>query len=451
MMDVQGKKVTIVGLGRTAIALAKLLQREGAQPFVSESSNTSRLGPLCEKLDALDVSYEVGGHSQDAFNDADLIIPSPGVPPFIGPIELARERGVPVMGEMDFAAHYCSAPILAVTGTNGKTTVTELLYGLLAACGHDVVLAGNNATPLSAAVQGEGDLDFVVLEVSSYQLELAKDFRPWIAALLNVTPDHLERHGTFADYEAAKLRIFANQNAGDFAVFNADDDALAEALRDGRGQLVPFSVERPLDIGLWIDGDVIRHGEETVASVGDICLRGRHNVRNVLAALAMMRAGGFDAQQTVAGLRAFRGVEHRIEFVTDRDGVAFFNDSKSTNVDSLAVALDSFSEPVILIAGGRGKGADYRKMRGAVAEHVKHLVTLGEDGSLMVAAWGDVTRAEHADTLAGAVEQAAAAAMEGDVVLLSPACASFDMFADFEERGRVFKDAVHGLFGRVES
>jgi UDP-N-acetylmuramoylalanine--D-glutamate ligase len=441
-MDIRNQKVTVVGLGRTSLALVRLLLREGAKPFVTDSGSGPRLEGFRRELEAMGVPSEAGGHSEEAFRGARLVIPSPGVPPGIEPIRRAAEAGAEVVGEMEFAYPYCRSHILAVTGTNGKTTTTELLRALVEASGHSVLLAGNNALPFSGAVQIEPAPEYIVLEVSSYQLETSRRFRPWIGAVLNVTPDHLARHGTMEGYAAVKARMLTNQGPDDFAVLNADDPFVSAMAGATRATVWSFSLERMVDPGLWLDRDTIRQGGGAVARANDTRLPGRHNLQNVLCALSMMRAGGFEWEGVLEGLRGFRGVEHRIEHVRDIDGVAYYNDSKSTNIDSLKVALESFDVPVVLIAGGRGKGADYRPLRELVARRVKALVTLGEDAPLLEEAFGDVVPAERATDMADAVRRAAAAARPGETVLLSPACASFDMYDDFEHRGRVFKEIV---------
>lgn len=441
-MNVKGKKVTVVGLGRTAIALVRLLVREGAEPFVTEYSDAESLTPFKDELCTLGVPFETGGHTDTAFDGAALIIPSPGVPPRLAPIEAARARGANVIGEIEFSSHFCTSKALAVTGTNGKTTTTELLRALVDACGHSVALAGNNEVPLSAAVLRDPQPEYIVIEVSSYQLETARSFRPWIAAVLNVTPDHLARHGDMDGYAAVKSRLFANQRAGDSAVLNADDERVAAMRVPKEARRLTFSLSGRVDDGLWLRGNEFCEGDAPVALTSDTLLRGRHNYENVCAALTMMRAGGFDWAKTIEGLRQFRGVEHRIEWVDSQNGVDYFNDSKSTNIDSLRVALESFENPVVLIAGGRGKGADYRVLRDLVRSHIKSLVTIGEDAPVLEEAFGDLVGVRHATDMGEAVRLAAETATQGDAVLLSPACASFDMYDNFEHRGRVFKDCV---------
>jgi len=445
MIDVKNKRVTLVGMGRTSVALARLLLREGALPLVSDSENRAALAPFKEELESLGVPYECGNHSPLAFSRCEVVMPSPGVPPGIEPIARAVSNGAALVSELDFAFSRCKVPVIAVTGTNGKTTTTELIAALLRACGHRVALAGNNATPFSGALTGPAPFDYVVLEISSYQLEISREFHPWIGAILNVTPDHLARHKSIEQYAAEKAKMFAQQTATEFAIVNADDPICAARNRDTKAKRIAFSLEKRVAEGLWLDGDVIREGDREVARRSDVPLPGKHNLANALAALTMVRAGKFDWARCISGLRAFRGVEHRIESVATIDGVRFVNDSKSTNIDSLRVALESFEQPIVLIAGGRGKGSDYRVLCDLMARHVKAMVTIGEDAPKLEEAFGDIVSFVRAGSMEAAVRAAQERAAAGDVVLLSPGCASFDWFSNFEERGRVFKRVVAAL------
>ena len=447
-MQLKGKKVVIVGMGRTALALARLLVRQGAHPFVTEcNSLNDRLEPIAKELQELGVEHECGGHTDRAFAGAELVIPSPGVPPAVPPIRRACEAGAHLAGEMECAFSFCRSRVLAVTGTNGKTTTTELLRALVQSCGRSVALAGNNDFPFSQAVSLDPAPEFVVLEVSSYQLETIQTFRPWVAAVLNVTPDHLARHKTLDEYAAVKQRIFMNQGAGDAAVLNADDPRTVAMTVPPETVRWTFSQAPGGPNTFWANGESIHCGDHAVGPLSANPLPGRHNLANVLAALAMARAAGLDWEAVLGGLRAFRGVEHRIEPVATLEGIRFINDSKATNIDSLRVALEAFEEPIVLIAGGQGKGADYRVLREQVAGHVKHLVLLGEEASRLQAAFGDLAPTEPARDMDEAVHRAAAAAASGDIVLLSPACASFDQFDNFEHRGRVFKESVLRYIG----
>ncbi len=437
--DLNGKDVTIVGLGRTAVALAKLLVAKGAKPFITESRGDHELGELPKALQAETIPYETGGHTPSAFDRADIVVPSPGVSPAIAPIAHAKERGTEVVGEMEVASRFISAPMIAVTGTNGKTTTTALIHSLIQRCGYRSILAGNNDLPLSEVALIDPAPDYVVVEVSSYQLETCQTFHPWMAAVLNVSNDHLARHGTVENYAAVKSRIFENQNESDIAVVNIDDPRCAKMRSDIRARVIPFTQLSAIEGGLGIQGDHIIWQDEHVADVADIPLPGRHNRENVLAALSMMRAGEFDWPSVIDGLRAFRGVEHRIEYVATISDVRFYNDSKSTNLDSLRVALESFDTPVILLAGGRGKGSDYAEISTLVKNKVRHLIAFGEDAEAIDTAYANVVPTHRADSLTDAADEAMRHAQPGDAVLLSPACASFDQFPNFEARGHAFK------------
>ena len=446
-MELAGKKVVLVGLGRSTTAAARLLRREGALPFITESADTARLDPWRAQCLETGVPFEVGGHTMDAFEGACMVVTSPGVPlgaDFLAPM---RVRGVPIIGELELAARFCRSRIIALTGTNGKTTATELLRAMIAACGRTVDLAGNNDRPLSLVALLNDPPEFVVVEASSYQLETAGAFHPWIAAVLNITPDHLQRHGTMEGYAAVKARIFQRQGPGDIAVVNADDPFTRDMQVPSGVDRIEFSLNREAPVDAWMGGDGYYLRGLRVAERGDNPLPGRHNAENVLCALAMLAAGGFDHRGLAAGLRAFRGVEHRIEPVLTDNGVDWYNDSKSTNVDSLRVALESFSRPIVLIAGGQAKDSDYRVIRDLFAVHVRHMVAIGDDAPKFAEAYGDLATWERAGSMDDAVAAARRAAAPGDVVLLSPGCASFDWYGNFEERGRDFKRAVRTLCG----
>lgn len=445
-----GKRVTVVGLGRSAAGAARLLLEAGARPFVSDAADNVSQAPWRAELERLGVPYETGGHSPRALEECDALVMSPGVPPGADAFTRAVSRGVPVISELELGFLHTRARIIAVTGTNGKTTTTELLRALIAACGEDVVLAGNNDYPLSLAAVERPAAQYAVVEVSSYQLETCRRFRPWLAAILNLTPDHLGRHKTMEGYAAAKARIFAQQGPGDGALVNADDPWKARYPVPPGVRRLEFSIQREVEDGLWSDGDGILEGRARVARAADVPIPGKHNLANALAALTLMRAGGFDWDATLRGLHAFRAVEHRIELCGEIDGARYYNDSKSTNIDSLRVALESFTVPVVLIAGGRGKGSPYGELEPVVRAHVKHLVTLGEDAPLLEAAFAALQPTERAASMRDAVRLARAAASPGDAVLLSPGCASFDMYSNFEERGRDFKAEVRALAAAPE-
>lgn len=444
-MQLENVRATLVGLGRSSVAAARLLRQKGARPFITEAEDTPRLNRWLDQATEFGIPCEIGGHSYDAFDDAALIIVSPGVPLAAPCLREPRQKGIPVVGELEFASRFCTSRILAVTGTNGKTTATTLLENMVKCSGCTVALAGNNDTPLSQVLLEATQPEYVVLEVSSYQLETTDEFHPCVAAVLNLTVDHLSRHGSMEGYADTKARIFLRQRAGDFAVLNADDPIVAAMTPPPGVEQFRFSLERHGARTLFADSASIYYEDGIIAPLWDNPLPGRHNLANVLAALAVMKAAGFGWEGPLEGLRMFRGVEHRIEPVTTVAGVEYYNDSKSTNMDSLRVALDSFTRPVILIAGGRGKGGDYAELNGCVQDHVKHLVLIGEDALRMESAFGSLVTSTRASSMMDAVKQARAHAEEGDVVLLSPACASFDMYDNFEARGHDFKECVRLL------
>ncbi len=447
-MDLNNIQVTLIGLGRSSLAAARLLQQQGAHPFITESDDNARLHDWMEQAARFNIPCELGGHSAEAFEKASLIIVSPGVPIGAACLKGPRDAGVPILGELEFAYRFCTSRVLAVTGTNGKTTVTTLVEQMVKSSGRTVALAGNNDTPLSQVILEGAQPEYVVLEVSSYQLETTDRFHPSVSAVLNLSPDHLSRHGTLEGYAAAKARIFMRQGEGDAAVLNADDPwTAAMGVPEGVERFL-FSLEQRGAKTLYADTNAIYYEDTAVASVADNPLPGSHNLANVLAALAVMKASGFSWEGPLEGMRGFRGVEHRIEPVLHLDGIDYYNDSKSTNIDSLRVALESFSRPVILIAGGRGKGADYTPLKFLIRERVKHLVLIGEDAPKMETAFKGSVPMSRADSMMCAVELARDQGKAGDVVLLSPACASFDMYDNFEARGRDYKACVQSLTTR---
>ena len=440
-----GKHVTIAGLGATAVALARLLKQAGATPFVTEAGPALGRDAHIAALNAMNVAFETEGHSERAFANTSVVVPSPGVAPGIAPIAAARARGATVLGEMEVASRFCKSKVLAITGTNGKTTTTELLHAMVKKAGHTCMLAGNNDQPFSAAVLASPAPEYIVLEVSSYQLETAATFAPHVGAVLNLTPDHLARHGTMEEYARVKASLFAHQKTGQTAVVNADCPWAGAMAAPNGVRRVCFSRRGPVDDGPWLDGDDIRWGGSVIGHVGDVSIPGAHNLENALAALAVTEAAGLDRQAVLEALRAFPGVEHRIERVAEIDGAVWFNDSKSTNIDSLKVALESFRQPVVLIAGGQGKGTGYMSLAPLVRERVKTLVALGEEAPRLEADLSGATQVMVVPDMAEAVARALCLAAPGDVVLLSPGCASFDQYRNFEERGRDFKARVAQL------
>jgi UDP-N-acetylmuramoylalanine--D-glutamate ligase len=458
--ELRGKRVTVVGLARSGVAAARLLQTVGAQVTVADGKEASALAEPLSKLDRNTVKVRVGAGYEAALEGAELVVISPGVPFRLPSLEAARRRGLRVIGELELASRFLRAPVLAVTGTNGKSTTVTLLGLLLAESGKRAFVGGNLGTPLCEAAlasyqagPGAGPYDYVVAEVSSFQLETVERFHPRVAALLNITPDHLDRYDSLDDYVAAKGRLFANQTQGDIALLNLDDERVAGLAGRLSARTLGFSrtlaPDRAACEGTFLDGGAL------VATIGgtrrEICRReelrllGDHNLSNALAASAIGLACDCPIPSMRQVLRTFPGLEHALEFVRERQGVRFINDSKGTNVDATLKALESLSQPILLIAGGKDKGGDFSKLRQAVMQRVKRLILIGEAAPLIQAALAGFDRIGKAATLRDAVALAAREATEGDVVLLSPACASFDMFADYQDRGRQFKALVKEL------
>ena len=442
-----GRRAAVVGLAKSGIAAARLLAAAGADVRGTDAKPVASLGPEVGALAALGVRLVDGAA---AFDGVELVVVSPGVPLDGSQLAPARARRVPVIGELELAWRAMEADTIAITGTNGKTTTTALTGALLAEQPRPVFVGGNIGTPLAARALEFPAAGLVVAEVSSFQLETIETFQPRVAAILNVTPDHLDRHRTFAGYLDAKARIFTNQLEQDCAVLNADDDGARGLAARTRAHIVWFSRRRALAHGVFVqDGWLVArlNGHvDRICPLAEIQLRGAHNVENVLAAIAcaLWTGIGIDAIRRAVG--RFRAVAHRIEFVRDLAGVQFYNDSKGTNVDSTIKALESFDERIVLIAGGKGKGQDFAPLADAARGRVRHAVVIGEDGGKIAAALGAVgIEITAADTMASAIQAARVAARAGDVVLLSPACASFDMFDNYEHRGDVFKKLVEEL------
>ncbi|MEW6682581.1 MAG: UDP-N-acetylmuramoyl-L-alanine--D-glutamate ligase [Nitrospirota bacterium] len=451
-MDLKGKRVTVVGLARSGAAAAQLLLRERAAVSVTDSRPAAELAPWTARFESGEIRWFLGAHPDEAFRDAELIVLSPGVPLTSPPLQAAQARGIPIWSELELASRFVSAPIVAITGSNGKSTTTALTGEMCQGAGRRTFVGGNIGVPLSEAVQPGSAWGEVVLEVSSFQLETVVTFRPAVAALLNVTPDHLDRYPNFEAYARAKGRIFERQRAEDAAVLNADDPVCRDPALTGKiaARRVLFSrLAEPPGDGVWVDGGniVYRVGGRRglVLALDRLRIAGVHNVENAMAAAAVALLRGIDAAVVGNVLAEFRGLEHRSEFVRELRGVTYINDSKGTNVGAAQKSLESFRRPVILIAGGVGKGADFSALRPLVARRVKKAVLIGEARPQLRQAFEGITTVAEADGLEEAVRIASESAVPGDVVLLSPACASFDLFRDFEERGRRFKALVNAL------
>lgn len=451
-LDLKNKRVLVVGLGKSGVASALFLKSRGAQVTVSDSKPQDQLKEEIPRLLDHGVTVETGGHGDRTFREKDLIVVSPGVPVDAPPLVQARTLGETVIGEIELAARFLPGPIVAITGSNGKTTTTTLAGEILSAGGLKTVVGGNIGTPAISLADGIGQETVAVLEVSSFQLETIQTFRPRVAVVLNITPDHLDRHRTFAAYTAAKARIFENQQADDFAILNADD-ATCMTLRDRtKAQVLTFSRQKEVDQGAYVREGIIvvsRAGKSLeIMPVSEIPLKGNHNVENVLAAILVGVVMNCEPQQIRKAVQNFKAVEHRIEYVATVRGVEYYNDSKATNVDATIKAIESFPANIHLILGGKDKGSDYSVMNDLLRQRVKRIYTIGaaaEKIESQVSVAADLVRAV---TLDSAVKMAAETAEPGDVVLLAPACASFDQFQNYQQRGTVFKQAVRALAER---
>ena len=448
-MELQGKKVLVVGLARTGIAAARFLARQGVRLKVSEARAAIEVEAAQKALQDLPVEWEWGGHTLRFFEEVDLIVVSPGVPMDLEPLVQARAKGIPVISEMELAFQFLRHPVIGITGTNGKTTTTTLIGEMLRAAGRKVFVGGNIGNPLIDYVDGSQEEEWIVVEISSFQLEGIVNFRPHISVLLNITEDHLDRYANFQEYIQAKGKIFQNQRKDDYALLNADDPLTFQFAHRIKSQVMLFSSQRAVPVGCFLERDAIvfQGGEGTQERLGleGLKIRGIHNWENVMAAIGVAKICGCPSEALQKVMGEFPGLEHRLEWVKDIDGVSFFNDSKGTNVGSVVKSLMSFREPILLIAGGKDKGGDYSPLKNIVGTRVKGMVLIGEAKKKMYAALGELTETLQADTLEEAVHWAASKASPGDVVLLSPACSSFDMFENYQERGRRFKAIVQEL------
>lgn len=450
-MELKDKKVLVVGAGRTGLAAARFLLRRGAEVTLTDSKDKDKLGPEPGELLAAGVRDALGNYPVVHPGAFDLVVVSPGVPPGVPPVAAAREKGIPVTGELELAYRHALAPMVAVTGTNGKTTTTTLVGEVFKAAGRRTLVGGNIGTTLVDVIEGYGPGDIIVAEVSSFQLETVEYFKPRVAVILNIAPDHLDRHGTMDDYTAAKARIFARQDKKDYTVLNYDDPRTRSLAGQTSGQVIFFSRRHNLEEGVLVRGGriVIRRGgaETDILNAGTLAIPGAHNLENALAAAAAAHVLGVAPPVLAETLRTFAGVEHRLETVAEINGVRYVNDSKGTNPEASIKALEAFDRPIVLLAGGRNKGSDFSGFARRVRERVSVLVLLGEcadeiERSAREAGFNSIRRAQG---FREAVLEAHRAARPGDVVLLSPACASWDMFRNYEERGNFFKSIVREL------
>ncbi len=446
--DVKGKQILVLGMGTSGAAAADFLCGLGAMVTVTDRAATPDAASEISALETRGVRFELGGHRPESFTGADLIVVSPGVPHTMPLLREAVNRGVPVMGELELASRYISRPIIAVTGTNGKTTTTTLLGHLLSRSGYRVVVGGNIGTPLITLIPASEAADVAVVEVSSFQLDTIDRFRPHISVILNVTPDHLDRYDGMQAYADSKGLILKNQTADDVAVLNGEDPQIRR-VSEGSAVRKWFFHAAPGEAGGVFNGDRFELGTEEHGEISlDLsCLRqpGRHNRENAAAAALAALAFGAKAEDIQAALGTFEGLPHRITPVATKSGIRFFDDSKATNIDSVAKALEAFSDPVVLIMGGRNKGYRFGALADVVRAHAKALIVIGESAKDILTDIGDVVPSRICRDMTDAVTQAFDLAVSGDVVLLSPGCASFDMFKNYADRGDAFCRAVKAI------
>ncbi len=450
-LDVKNKRVLVVGIARSGVAVAKFLVKKGAKVVLTDQKTKEELADTLQEAPTGSVEIIAGHYPIYNSGDFDFLVTSPGVPLTIPPIQLAFELGIPVFSELELAYRFAGSPIVAVTGTNGKTTTTTLIGEIFKRAGKRVCVGGNIGLPLVLEVEKYGPRDVIIAEVSSFQLECINKFKPAVGLILNVTPDHLDRHGTMKNYMAAKARIYENQNPDDFTVLNYDDPGVAALGTKTRGRVIFFSRKHKLKEGIFVeDGYIIIKLDgttEKVCLIKEILIKGAHNLENALAAAGAAFVMGVPARVIGQELREFKGVAHRLELVTEINGVKYVNDSKGTNPDASIKALEAYNEPIVLLAGGRNKGSDFTVLAHKIKEKVRSLVILGEcrDEIREAVEKTGFREIHEAGSFDEAVKIAAREAKAGEIVLLSPACASWDMFRNFEERGERFKEVVLSL------
>jgi UDP-N-acetylmuramoylalanine--D-glutamate ligase len=449
MIEVKGKKISVIGAARSGVGAAKLVKKLGGIPFVSDFSPEEKIKDALNHLENEKIIFEFGGHS-DRVYESSLMIVSPGVPNDSQVFQNARARGIKTISEVEFAYHYCKGKIIAITGTNGKTTTTSLCGHVFNTCGYKTHVAGNIGLAFSEIVLDVKEGEFVSLEISSFQLDLIEEFKPAAALILNITPDHLNRYENSLDkYAESKQRIYKNQDEKDYLILNKDSKPVMKYLTEHKSNSLYFSLNKEQNDGcFYFDDDVIfkLNGEENFrCSRNDINIRGEHNLANAMSVICAAKVFNLDNAGIRKGLQTFESVEHRLELVREIDGVKYVNDSKATNVDSVWYALKSFDEPILLILGGQDKGNDYEQIKELVIQKVKKIYAIGSSAKKVFNFFHNDVKVEIEKTLEEAVKSSCRETIKGDIVLLSPACASFDMFNNYEHRGKVFKDAVNKL------
>ncbi len=447
-----GKRISVLGMARTGLACAKLLKKTGADVFVSELKSKELLTSEISQLKKWNIDFETGGHTSRAIRDKDFLVVSPGIPPKIPILSQAEDLGVPILSEIEVAFWLTDAKIIGITGSNGKSTTVSLVGEILKEDEREFQVGGNIGIPFSSLVEKISSDGFLVLELSSFQLERIEEFQPYVSSILNITPDHLDRHPDLKSYMEAKLRILENQTEKDFAVLNADDPNSLKLSSYGKSRKVFFTTQREVEEGTFVkDGKLVLRWngkEQEIIKTCQISIKGPHNLSNASAACTICGILGVAPQSMQSALRGFKGLEHRLEQVATISGVSFINDSKATNVESVWYALQSVTPPIILIGGGKDKGGDFSKLRELVQKNVKALILIGEAKETIKRALGDLVPCFFSDSLEEAVRQSFRKASLNDTVLLSPGCASFDMFKDYQHRGNVFKSGVKELARR---
>ncbi len=448
-MEVKGKKISVIGAARSGVGAAKLVKRLGGIPFVSDFSPKEKIYDAVNQLEIENINFEFGGHSDRVYESALMII-SPGVPNDSQVVQTAKARGIKLISEVEFAYYYCKGKIIAITGTNGKTTTTSLCGHIFNTCGYKTHVAGNIGLAFSEIVLDVKEGEFVSLEVSSFQLDLIDKFKPAAALILNITPDHLNRYeNSVSKYAESKQKIYKNQDENDFLILNKDSKPVMKYLSEHKSNLVYFSLTEEQSNGcFYSDGNVIFNldGKENFrCSRNDIKIRGEHNLANAMSVISAAKVFNLDNDGIIKGLQSFESVEHRLELVREIDGVKYVNDSKATNVDSVWYALKSFDEPILLILGGQDKGNDYEQIKELVLQKVKKIYAIGSSAEKVFNFFHHDVKVEIEKSLEDAVKNSSRETISGDVVLLSPACASFDMFNNYEHRGKVFKEVVNKL------
>ncbi len=452
-MDVKGKRILVVGLGKSGVASALFLHERGARVTVSDAKTQEELRQEIPTLLDKGIAVETGGHGERTFRDQEMIVVSPGVPVDVPQLEQARAQGVPVIGEIELASRFLKGHIVAITGSNGKTTTTALAGEVIGWGGYEVQVGGNIGTPAISLVADSTSDTYNVLEVSSFQMETIETFRPEVAVVLNISPDHLDRHRTLKAYVDAKARIFENQKESDYAVLNADDPTCRELADRARARTCWFSRKGEIKHGAYAEEGKIYwrdQGErQEIMATSAIPLKGAHNLENVLAAVCVGRIVGVEKHRVAKAVAEFKAVEHRLEYVATIGGVEYYNDSKATNVDATIKALESFAGGIHIILGGKDKGSDYSVLSALLKERARRVYTIGAAAEKIEAHIRGSAEVLRAETLENAVRRAAESAVPGEIVLLAPACASFDQFQNYEHRGRIFKEAVAALAARA--